>query len=197
MPLLVAPLFAVSLGLCFGLLTLDGRGARGYLAARSSVRLFSALAFFPALLFAALLRPAWATMHFAGWTPSALLLAGAAVAAGIVPIMYERASGLAALSRTRAVAAASLPAALGLAVLLLLHRRALVLTPPLARLQEAEPLFGSTTGVAFLLVDALLLAAVGLTAFALIDDLRPAEARGQPSRRPSRDQIARKRSRSG
>ncbi len=169
MPLLVAPLFAVSLGLCFGLLTLDGRGARGYLAARSSVRLFALVAFFPALILPALLRPAWAAMHFANRAPSAVALVGAALAALIIPIVYERATVLGALSRGRAAAAAALPGVLGLAVLVLLHHRTLVLTPAVPRIQEAEPLFGSVMGVAFVLVDVLLLVAAGLTAFALVD----------------------------
>jgi hypothetical protein len=183
MPLLVAPLFAVSLGLCFGLLTLDGRGARGWLAARSSVRLFAALAFFPALLLPALLRPAWAAMQFTGRPPSALLLAGAAIAAGAVPLVYERASALGTLPRGRAVATAALPGALGLLVLAALHRRALVLTPAVPRLEEPEPLFGSPMGVAFLLIDVLLLAAAGLTAFALADEARPEEPRLQIGRK--------------
>lgn len=183
MPLLVAPLFAVSLGLGFGLLTLDGRGARGWLAARGSVRLFAALALFPALLLTALLRPAWAALHFASRPSSALLLAGAAITAALVPLVYERASGLGTLSRSQAVAAATFPAGLGLLVLLILHRRALSLTPAIPRLEQAEPLFGSAMGVAFLLLDVLALAGAGLTAFALVDEARPVEGRRQIGRK--------------
>lgn len=183
MPLLVAPLFALSLGLSFGLLTLDGRGARGWLSARSSVRLFATMAFFPALLLTALLRPGWAVMHFAGRAPSALLLAAAAIAAGLVPLVHERASVLGTLSRGRAIAAAALPGALGLFVLVILHRRALVLMPAVPRLEEAEPLLGSAMGVAFLLLDVLLLAAAGLTAFALVDEATAPEPRPQIARK--------------
>lgn len=185
MPLLVAPLIAVSLGLCFGLLTLDGHGARGYLSARSSVRLFAALAFFPSLLVAALLRPGWAVLHFAAHPPSAALLGGAFVAALLVPFVYERAQSLGALSRGKAIVTATLPGFLGIGLLLLLHRRTLMLRPPIPRVEEAEALFGSPVGVGFVLVDLLLVVAVALTAFALAEEDRPNEGRTRVVRKIS------------
>jgi len=169
MPLVVAPLVALSLGLGFGLVTLGSRGARGFLLCRSSVRAFALFALFPALLFSALLRPEWAALHFAGErVPSAALLAGAALSAYLVPLAHDRAPALAVLPRPRAFALAALPGALALLVLFMLHRRTLTLTQGVRGLAEAEPLFGSATGAAFILIDALLLAAVILTAGAVI-----------------------------
>ncbi|MBK6516136.1 MAG: hypothetical protein IPM79_03195 [Polyangiaceae bacterium] len=193
MPLLIAPLVALSVGLLLGLRSPGALGARGAAVARTCVAWLAALAFFPALAVISLSEPAWATLHVLGEAevPSFILLLASALVSSLVLVGYRAARSLATSPRDGGprvgALTAAIPAAFALVLLAALRDRVGLLEPAHGRTPEVA-LVSSRFALALLTLDGLLGVATWLTSRAL-DDLAQATPRnagrlGRP-RRPS------------
>lgn len=159
MPLLIAPLVAVSLGMYFGLLRPGSLGAQGTDIARRCTALYMTVCFFPVIAFAALMKPAWAWLHVLGHGPiSALNLMAAGGAAAFIGVGQIAGRSLGGLPRARALTVAAVPAIVSALLVIVMHRRFSVLEPA-SRSTEVSLLWGSR--FAFGLLALLLLLALG------------------------------------
>lgn len=185
MPLLVAPLFALSLGLYLGARRSGSFGARGVRAAQRCVAALAVLGLLPAFAFPALYKPGWAWLHIIdpARIPSFvnLLLAGAAAAMAVAghklgDAMARSAAAAAPDGRPPSgrdgSAVAAIPLAFAVAIVVVLHKRVLVVEPARRNL-DAVTLFGSRFVLALLLIDAMMVAAVVLTQRALDELVDP------------------------
>lgn len=181
MPLLIAPLVALSIGLFLGLRSPGALGARGAAAARACVAWLAALAFFPAVAVASLCRPAWATLHVLADSslPSFALLLASGAAASVLVLGYRLGRSLALAPRDRGprlpALTALIPAAFALLVLLAMRERLALLEPAHGR-AAALPLAGSRFALAPPALLGLLAIATLLTTRAL-DELADASPR--------------------
>lgn len=185
MPLLVAPLFALSLGLFLGTRRAGSFGARGVRAAQRCIATLALLGLLPAFAFPALYRPAWAWLHIVdpARVPSFinLLLAGGSAALVIVghklgDLTARSAAAAAPDGRTPSpsggTSVALIPLAFALAIVIVLHKRVLIVEPA-RRNVDPVTLFGSRFILALLVIDAMMIAAIVLTQRALDELVDP------------------------
>lgn len=185
MPLLVAPLFALSLGLFLGTRRAGSFGARGARAAQRCIAMLGLLGLLPAFAFPVLYKPAWAWLHIVdpARVPSFVNLILAAAAAALVVVghklgdlMARSAAAATPDGRTPSTSSgssvAAIPLAFALAILVVLHKRVL-LVEPARRNVDPVTLFGSRFIVVLLVIDAMMIAAIVLTQRALDDLVDP------------------------
>ncbi|NUP05072.1 MAG: hypothetical protein HOW73_03310 [Polyangiaceae bacterium] len=181
MPLVIAPLVALAVGMFLGLRNAGSLGARGGAVAERCMVWLALLGFFPVLAFGGLYQPGWAFLHIvdASRIPSFVALLVAAFASSLVVVGHRAGRTLGTMPNQDGsrvplgILAAAIPLAFSVIVLGALHARVLVVEPA-RRAAEAVSLFGSRFGIGLALMDLLLAAAVWLT-FRELEALEDAE----------------------
>lgn len=194
MPLVIAPLVGLALGIALGARKAGALGAGGAEASERCALAFALLAFFPAVAFAALYEPSWSYLHlgFASGVPAFATLVASAVASATVVAGHRAGRSLAARPGRGALVGTTIP--LGFALLLaagLRHRLAVLVhagTPTAS--SPAVALLGSRFSVGLGAIDALLAVATWLTLRSIDSIASPSEP-GFDGARKERTPIAR------